>query len=177
MTETGNGLVTEITPDPDPLDPRREYDTFGRMVCWHSRYALGDAHDWPTPDDFRAAMPDQNIVKLPVFFYDHSGLTISTTPFSCPWDSGQIGWIFQTRAKILKEFKRQRLSITLREQVNAILAAEVAEYDCYLRGDVWTATIREASGDIRDSVSGLVGYDHAVEEAQIMRRAVDPGRA
>lgn len=33
-------------------------------------------------------------VILPLYLYDHSGITISTVPFSCPWDSGQVGWIY-----------------------------------------------------------------------------------
>ena len=33
-------------------------------------------------------------VILPLYLYDHSGITISTGPFSCPWDSGQVGWIY-----------------------------------------------------------------------------------
>jgi hypothetical protein len=34
-----------------------------------------------------------NYVVLPVYIYDHSGITLNTTGFSCPWDSGQVGWI------------------------------------------------------------------------------------
>lgn len=156
----------EIEPDPHPLDPRAEYDHLGRMVCWHRRYNLGDKHDWPTPQAFAADHPDSEILKRPLFLYDHSGLTMATKPFHCPWDSGQVGWIFAEKPRILAEFQRRRFSQPLRRRVFDILDAEVREYDAYLTGDVWCVTIRDAAGDIQDSVSGIIGYDTAVEEAQ-----------
>lgn len=187
MLDTPDRLRVEIAPDPDPIDPRAEYDHFGRpsahgsegrraeakharskMVCWHRRYDLGDPHDWSSPGDFRAAMPDKAIVKLPLFLYNHSGLTLSTEPFSCPWDSGQIGWIFRERVEILREFSRKRMSESLRSRVFSILRAEVAEYDAFIRGDVWTITVTDIAGAIQDSVSGVIGYDAALAEAQAM---------
>lgn len=38
--------------DEDPLNPRKDYDNLGRMVCWHSRYSLGDDHNFDDPEDF-----------------------------------------------------------------------------------------------------------------------------
>lgn len=43
------------------------------------------------------------VVILPVYLYDHSYLSISTTKFSCQWDSGQVGWIYATKEKFIKE--------------------------------------------------------------------------
>lgn len=41
-----------IVPDCCPDNPREDRDNFGRMVCWHSHYSLGDQHDYGDPDDF-----------------------------------------------------------------------------------------------------------------------------
>ena len=30
-------------------------------------------------------------VFLPLYLFDHSGITMNTSGFSCPWDSGQVG--------------------------------------------------------------------------------------
>ena len=40
-----------IHPDEDPLNPRKDLDNFGKMVCWHRRYDLGDDHDYDDPID------------------------------------------------------------------------------------------------------------------------------
>jgi len=34
------------------------------------------------------------IVLLPLYLLDHSGLSISTSDFCDPWDSAQVGWIY-----------------------------------------------------------------------------------
>lgn len=36
---------------------------------------------------------------LPVYMYDHSGLSFSTGSFSCSWDSGMIGWIMVDKVR------------------------------------------------------------------------------
>jgi len=100
-----------------PRNPR-EWDNLGTMICWHSRYSLGDEHNYKTPQDFYFAMAEEimgdtrkveemteeeikdfvlesdELVILPLYLYDHSGITMNTTGFSCPWDSGQVGWIY-----------------------------------------------------------------------------------
>ena len=45
----------------------------------------------------------ENLVYLPVYLYDHSGLVLQTTPFSCPWDSGHVGIIYTTLEECRKE--------------------------------------------------------------------------
>lgn len=35
-----------------------------------------------------------NGVMLPVYLMDHSGLSVNTVGFGCPWDSGQVGMIY-----------------------------------------------------------------------------------
>ena len=45
------------------------------------------------------------------FIYDHSGITMNTTGFSCPWDSGQVGWIYCSKKRFLSEtgYKKDEL--------------------------------------------------------------------
>ena len=53
--------------------------------------------------------------------YIHSGITISTGGFSCPWDSGFIGYIVVKKDEGTEE----------------MLESEIELYDMYLQGDVW----------------------------------------
>ncbi len=41
-----------ILDDHEPLNPRKDYDPFGRMICWHRHYDLGDTHSFDSPKDF-----------------------------------------------------------------------------------------------------------------------------
>ena len=104
------GLRLIIRSDDDPLNPRRELANLCRMVCFHGRYELDEPHSFDSPDDFRQAMRGEIYLELPLYLYDHSGITMRTTPFSCPWDSGQVGVIILEHEKVLTEFGRKRLT-------------------------------------------------------------------
>ena len=41
-----------VQEDEDPLNPREDCEPFGRMVCWHRRYRLGDEHRYAEPLEF-----------------------------------------------------------------------------------------------------------------------------
>ncbi len=42
----------KIEYDDTAINPRVDYDNFGRMACWHSRYNLGDTHEYSEPGEF-----------------------------------------------------------------------------------------------------------------------------
>lgn len=44
-----------------------------------------------------------DVLLMPLYLYDHSGITISTSEFCDPWDSGQIGFIY-TNPRPLRGF-------------------------------------------------------------------------
>ena len=146
----------------------------GYMVCWHTRYTLGDVQPIDDPETwlekYQQEYPDA--VILPLFLYDHSGLTMSVSGFSCPWDSGQVGYIV---------CPPERWEGLDREQVEKNLKQEVATYDQHLRGDVWWFIVEEREdcaecgrGDWQhvDSCGGFYGSnweengikDHIAEE-------------
>lgn len=55
MYVASNGIKTAvILQDTSPDNPRDSYyqENLGNMVCWHSRYNLGDKHNWDDPIDF-----------------------------------------------------------------------------------------------------------------------------
>ena len=99
--------------DDTPESPR-EWDNLGTMVCGHRRYSLGDEEaentdlysswgEWLANEVFVPNGGPDNVVYLPLYLYDHSGITISTSPFNCSWDSGQVGWIYCTKKRFLEE--------------------------------------------------------------------------
>ena len=126
--------ILKMIPDTNPESPR-EWDNLGTMYCEHSRYRLGDkkAED---PRDENGNLPD-NIIYLPLYLYDHSGITMSTSPFSCPWDSGCVGIIYVTKEKVREEYGWKVLTKSRVEKILSSLKNEVEVYDQYLTGDVW----------------------------------------
>lgn len=80
---------------------------------------------------------DANVVWLPLYLYDHSGITMSCGSFRCGWDSGQVGFIYCTKETILKEYGGKILTKKLKERIALYLEGEVETYDQYLTGDVY----------------------------------------
>lgn len=107
-------------------------------------------------DDALLAVIRKKHIVLPVYLYDHSGLSISTRPFSCPWDSGQVGWVVASRDNILKEYGGQKLTQAKLERAETLLRSEVDTYDHYLRGDCVGYELYKG-GKMVDSCWGFLG--------------------
>ena len=122
---------------------------------------------------------------LPLYLYDHSGITISTGSFRDPWDSGQVGFIFISKDKAREEYGWKRINRARRAQLEARLTAEVEEYDQYLTGDVWGYHIHQPdpadleevdtddldpdeveNWDEKDSCWGFYGSEYCLTEAR-----------
>lgn len=68
MYVASNGIKTLVTlPETDPPNPRdHDYqDNLTNMICWHSRYSLGDKHHFKNVQDFvcalAAGVPDKDL--------------------------------------------------------------------------------------------------------------------
>jgi hypothetical protein len=122
------------------------------------------AEDLSDPGPEQAAMEaleEAGLVILPLNLYDHGGITMSTTGFSCPWDSGQVGYIHCAPGKIADEWGGHS---DAKAKATACLEAEVKEYDQYLTGQVYGHVIEDDEGNHLDSCWGFYGED-AVREA------------
>lgn len=109
--EKYKGFKIKLEADEDINSPREEYDNLATMVCFHNRHTLGDSdhgyhqHDYNSWADLRAQIEEDHgeVIILPLYLFDHSGLTMNTTGFSCPWDSGHVGFIFCSKERFRKE--------------------------------------------------------------------------
>ena len=144
------------------------------MVCFHKRYDLGDKTDYRSEDydSWKELMlgiieNEGEVFILPLYLYDHSGITISTSSFSCPWDSGQVGFIFVSKHKVKKEGIDE-------DKVIDYLKNEVKTYDQYLTGDVWGYKVYEIEEcnlgcehkKLVDSCWGFYGEDECRSEGE-----------
>jgi hypothetical protein len=157
----------KVVHDSSPESPR-SWDNLGTMICFHNRYDLGDNHSYDS-DDYsgweemkQAIIKEENpAVILPLYMYNHSGIAISTKPFSCRWDSGQIGFILVSKKKALEEFGGKIVTAKLKERLEKILEGEVETYTQYVEGEVYGFQIVDEDDDIVDSCYGFYGTDFA----------------
>lgn len=102
---------------------------------------------------------EENMIVMPLFLYDHSGISISTSR-TCRWDSGQVGFMYITKKKAVEEFGKKYFTKAVEEKAIACMESELKIYDDYLRGDVYGYRILDENGDEIDSLWGFYGYDH-----------------
>ncbi len=177
---TSSNVEVKIVADRDAESPRT-WDNLGVMVCAHRRYDLGDKSGLQQAVDFvesiyserelermgfdRSHVPSVHAaiescgkaVLLPLFLYDHSGITMKTTPFSCRWDSGQVGFIFVSYETLRSEYGYARITPKRVQKAKEHLRGEVETYDQFLTGDVWGFEVVEDGSE--DSCWGFYGGD------------------
>lgn len=148
--KSGDKLL-QVYQETDSPESPRDWDNLGVMVCFHRRYNLGDKNhgvmysDYDSFDQLEGDLMKNHdaVIILPLYLYDHSGLTISTRPFSSRWDSGQIGVIYTTKQKIREFFGIWRVTDKLLDKAESVLKNEVLVYDQWLRGDIYGFTVSE----------------------------------
>lgn len=170
----GRKLTVKVCLDEDPSESPREWSNLGRMGCVHRRYSLGDAETssllsrlvsecdgWDEVEQLLFDEYDAAVI-LPVYMYDHGGIVLSTSPFSCRWDSGQLGFIYATHADLKREYGTQPVPV---DRVVEILKHEVSTYSSYVSGDVYGFVVEDESGEHLDSCWGFIGeLDYAMTE-------------
>ncbi len=167
------GYNIKIKYDEDPIDPRSN-DNIGKMVCFHGRYNVGDKHGYRDEDfngwnELRAQLIKdyRNDIILPIYMYDHSGITVSTTPFSCRWDSGQVGFIIVDRKMLLACRGVKRITKKEKETLFEVLKSEVKEYDWYITGDAYGYCIEDEDEEEIEACWGYLGDpNYALDEAR-----------
>jgi hypothetical protein len=144
-----------------------------KIYCFHKKYRLGDKHKYNSTDfnswtQFEEQLNrDFEIVAIKsLYMYDHSGRTISTTPFSCPWDSGQIGFVFITKQDLRKFYGKSRINKKLIEQAINQMDNYLKVYDQYLRGEVYGYIVKDKNGEEADSCFGYYDIEDAIADAK-----------
>jgi hypothetical protein len=158
-TIKSDNYVANIHIDDMSFSPRED-DNFGTLIAFHSKYDLSDNQDF-TKEELIEHIQRDDIFALPVYFYEHSSIALSTAPFNCEWDSGQVGYIFVTYEDIEKEGWNTK-------QAEKFLISEIETYSNYINGDVYRYKIykkgdcKYCSDDI-DSSCGYIGYEWVKE--------------
>lgn len=170
MIETKQKYSYSIDHSENTESPR-EWCNISKMVLMHNRYDL--PYETDLSKGYLKSLDGWDEVKRelvyahgiyptcikPVYMYDHGGISVSTTGFSCGGDSGQVGYIFVDKATIKKEEITKKTAI-------AWMLGDLQTYDQYIRGDVFDVVICDESGEIVDIVCGFYCYDHAEDEAK-----------
>ena len=132
--------------DPDDCEDIRREELAGVM----GQYVKGSE-----------ALLNERLVLLPVYRFEHSGVSYSTADFNDPWDSGRVGVIF-AKPDDVREVLGEGAT---RAQVVEALKEEVEVFGQWASGDVYRVAL-ERDGDVIDSMGWVTDaqLDWAAEE-------------
>lgn len=173
-----DGLDTAILDDADMISIYNELSQHDRDTLDENAEEWGCSIADAVRDDYLDCLDDEDwpeivwqcfhnhAVILPLYLYDHSGITMNTTGFSCGWDSGMVGYIFVTHDAIKEEYGS--LEDADIELAKDILRSEVKAYDAYIRGSRYGFVIEDDDGEHVDSCWGFLVIDFNFEECGIL---------
>ena len=174
-TTDGRKLRLVIEQDEFPKDPR-SWDNLGTMLCCHRDYQLGDCNsneeteeqlaaicrkygksdeeidEMTFGEEIRFILGQDNICGLPLWLYDHSGISISTGVVDS-WDSSFVGLVFVEKGFYLAQscLKDEE---DWKAKAKETLEGEVKTYSDFLEGNVYEWTLYEPTVVIRQSMDG-----------------------
>lgn len=174
-TTDGRKFRLVIEQDQFSEDPR-SWDNIGTMLCCHRGYQLGDCNSNEQTEEWLAEicrkygksdeeidemtfdeevqfiLGQDDVCGLPLWLYDHSGISISTDRV-CPWDSSFIGLIF-----VEKDFYLAQMCLkdekNWKKQARKTLESEIKTYSDFLEGNVYMWTLYEPTVVIRQTMDG-----------------------
>ncbi len=131
-------LAFRVSYDSDIQNPRKDALPMTTVVSWSKKYSFSDTDEFKTPEDFLETVRESDTLR-PLYMYDHGGISLSMGGFSCPWDSGQVGFVLATPEQVHAE----GLDPNDTEAVERRMKSDVEELSQYINGEVYAVSVHE----------------------------------
>lgn len=151
--------TVEIEQDDSAEYPFEHHDIF-TLYSNHRRFnpnkrsfeeLFNEEGNLPTLEQLNSSRSDYEHFRI--YTYQHDGMTVSATPFSCPFDSGLLG-IVAVKKKDVSDPEK-----AFEDYVKTL--------DQYLQGDVYGVVIKDEMGEVVDSCWGFYGHDDETCESML----------
>lgn len=138
IIENNSKYRLDVVYDECPESPRK-WDNICKILSQRGNWNIGDeSYDADTANaKLKKLLANPNVYVKPIYMYDHSGQTISLTPFVDPWDSGICGFIYVDRATIENKTANTITDGNWIDIANQIMQDEIDIYDDFIRGAVY----------------------------------------
>jgi hypothetical protein len=171
-------IIYEVDPEAEHQDPSEMDEDILITYRADSRYRLGntpvnDPDEWrrerlkELEEESPRTKKEDLMFEYPVYAHVHSGVALSLSPFSCPWDSGQSGVISISRKAALEMMGEGFTKTQLEEKVHTLLKNFLDAFQQYINGNIYWAVIKDADGEtVGTCGGGYYGYDHEASGLQ-----------
>lgn len=161
--ENENGDILTIEYDCDCENPR-EFCNIGKFCVPERCKYIDSEMDFYDFESMDKRKMEREYLFVPVYVYEHGGIAMNITGFSCPWDSGQIGYYVVTKEDIRREYDCKRITKSIREKVINCIKSEVELYAKYLNGECYYYNIEDAEGNFIDGCGGFFSIEDILNE-------------
>ena len=154
--------TVNIVPDYDYgqfIEPAKEYWDQGiQFITWERNSTLSDLHNW-TDKEAVARVGEKIGYVFNLYKYEHGQVAYNVDGFSCPWDSGQVGFVVIPKDAALN-----------RSDAHDLAKSVCNEISDWCNGNYVGFEILDEAGNFIDSCGGFSGsdYDYALEVATLL---------
>lgn len=141
----------------DELENPRDWDNLGTLGLSNRFYCDQIIED---SEELTEIANDKSLIVLFVYKYEHSGISFSTAPFSCSFDSGLAGLIWVSKEKVRELFCVKRISKKLRNTVEESLRKEIETYNLFANNEGVGFRIEDEDGYVIDSCGGFFKHEN-----------------
>jgi len=118
---------------------------------------------------------DAELIMMPIYVYEHGGITMRTSGFSCQWDSGQAGFIYISKAEARKMWGKA-MSKKQVQWIDECMTERVAYLAAICEGSIYGYSIEDEEGDVLDSCWGFVETEYPMEKTYVYKEAMDSAK-
>lgn len=170
-----SGLTVRVVIDEGPTEcPLDHHDSNVRLVLFERHGYVNDSgvsrkqkSPFTDPESVCTWAAENGFHCYPVFKYEHGNVAYSTAPFSCPWDSGQAGYLLLS----LEEWPE------MDDKADSYAKGTLESYTAWCNGSVYGWIVEDEDGENLESCWGYIGEsDYALEEGLSMAAHLEKAR-
>lgn len=96
------------------------------------------------------------IVAFPIRTYEHSSITYYLGDWLDRWEGNLVGFAWQTKEELYKEYDCKRISSELRQELKSNVKETLKDYTHFCNGEVYGYNVFDCKGEEIDGGSGFI---------------------
>lgn len=206
--KNNSGDILKITREcyPSEISNPMNWDTVFNYYTWQKRYYSMQENSYREIDDWfdvqvgedayyrleekatslkhflellTNALDKVGIVAFPILSYEHTGLTYYLGDSIDRWDGSFVGFAWQTKEELYKEYGCKRISRKIREKIKGCVETKLETYTLYCNDEVYSFELYDRNGDELDAAYEIIAdgikdmFEHTIDEIKTIVDDID----
>ena len=137
-------------------------------------------HEYADPEEALADAKENGYLIFNLYRYEHGFVAYKIgelNPFSCPWDSCQVGYVFVDKSKARDTWMWKRISAKRLAYIEQQVRHMAEIYSAWVNGEIYGFVVEDSDGEHIDSCWGFYERDYCLQEGvSVAEQLVKKGR-